>query len=71
MSRMLQYPRLATKSDILILLYIVADADPQDPYVFGPPGSGSGSICTKDPDPSIIKQKSNKSLNSYCFMTSL
>ncbi len=28
----------------------VADPDPSDPYVFGPPGSGSG-------DSSIIKQK--------------
>ncbi len=25
----------------------VADLDPQDPYVFGPPGSGSGSISTR------------------------
>jgi hypothetical protein len=23
------------------------DPDPQDPYVFGPPGSGSGSISTR------------------------
>ncbi len=30
--------------------------DPPDPYVFGPPGSGSQSI-SMDPDPSIIKQK--------------
>ncbi len=31
-----------------------------DPYVFGPPGSGSIIICMDpdlDPDPSIIKQK--------------
>ncbi len=33
----------------------ISVADP-DPYVYGPPGSGSGSICT-DPDPFIIKQK--------------
>ncbi len=37
---------------------IVADPEPdsQDPYVFWPPGSGSGSISTRyrtDPDPSI------------------
>jgi hypothetical protein len=32
-------------------------ADP-DPYFFGPPGSGSGSLVRgTDPDPSIIKQK--------------
>jgi hypothetical protein len=30
----------------------VADPDPQDPYVIGRPGSGSGTIS-----PSIIKQK--------------
>jgi hypothetical protein len=32
-----------------------------DPYVFGPPGSGSVIICP-DPDPSIIKQKSTSVL---------
>jgi hypothetical protein len=39
------------------------DPDPPDPHVFGPPGSGSGSISQRygsgsalDPDPSIIKQ---------------
>ena len=35
--------------------------DPPDPRVFGPPGSGSGSISQRYPDPgldpSIIKQK--------------
>jgi hypothetical protein len=33
---------------------------PEDPYVFGPPGSGSISTRYRtdlDPDPSIIKQK--------------
>jgi hypothetical protein len=42
----------------------VADPDPSDPYVFGPPGSESGSISQRygsdpapDPDPSIAKQK--------------
>ncbi len=41
----------------------VVNPDP-DPYVFGPPGSGSGSITVvRDteldpaPDPSIIKEK--------------
>ncbi len=28
---------------------VLADPDPQDPYVFGLPGSGSINICT-DPD---------------------
>ena len=48
----------------------VVDPDPEDLYVFGPPGSASGSVSHKypdpvpdplvggtDPDPSIIKQK--------------
>jgi hypothetical protein len=36
----------------------VADPHPEDPYVFGPPGSGSGSIVRDtDTDTSIIKQK--------------
>ncbi len=36
----------------------VADPDPSDPYVSGPPGSEPGSISHKyDPDPSITKQK--------------
>jgi hypothetical protein len=38
----------------------ISVADP-DPYVFGPPGSGSfyhqAKIGLLDPDPSIIKQK--------------
>jgi hypothetical protein len=29
------------------LFYSVADPDPSDPYVFGPPGSGSGSISQR------------------------
>jgi hypothetical protein len=36
---------------------IVADPDPKEPYVFGPPGSGSISQRYPDLDPSIIKQK--------------
>jgi hypothetical protein len=47
----------------------VVDPDP-DPYVFGPPGSGSVIICTAlDPDSSINKQK--KILISTIFFTSL
>jgi hypothetical protein len=41
-----------------------------DPYVFGPPGSGTGIIC-KDPDPSTIKQNSKKNLDIYCSVPSL
>ncbi len=35
--------------EIFLVLTSVADPDPSDPCVFGPPGSGSGA------DPSIIK----------------
>jgi hypothetical protein len=56
----------------------VADPDPNpdpnpDPHVFGPIGSGSGTISQRsgmDPDPSITKQKRKKNLHSYCFVTS-
>ncbi len=44
-----------------------------DPYVFGPPGSGSGSISpvlVPDPDPSISKKNSKKNLDFNCFLTS-
>ncbi len=38
----------------------IADPDQSDPYVFGPPGSGSISQSLRgmdpDPNPSIIKQ---------------
>jgi hypothetical protein len=42
--------------------FSVANPDPPDPHVFGPPGSGSiiqryGSGSAPDPGPSIIKQK--------------
>ncbi len=36
------------------------------PYVFGPPGSGS--VIILDPDPSIIKQKSKKTLDLHNFV---
>ncbi len=51
---------------VLILNYIDSSVADPDPRVFGPPGSGSGSISrgmgpdpAPDPglDPSIIKQK--------------
>ncbi len=38
--------------------------DPRDPYVFRPPGSGSGSI-------SMMYGAGWKNLNSYCFVTFL
>jgi hypothetical protein len=45
---------------ILIWIHDSSVADP-DPYVFGPPGSASGSVSHKygsgSGDPSIIKQK--------------
>jgi hypothetical protein len=44
----------------------VLDSDLQ---VFGPHGFESVIICT-DPDPSIIKQKSKKNFDFYCFVTS-
>jgi hypothetical protein len=34
-------------SQVSIPKYSVADPDPSDPYVFGPPGSGSGSISQR------------------------
>ncbi len=56
------------------------EPDPQDPYVFGPPGSGSVSTVrvtdpdpipapnpNQGPDPSIIKKNSKK--NFDFFMT--
>jgi hypothetical protein len=38
----------------------VADPDPPDPHIFGPPGPGSDPLVRgidPDPDPSIIEQK--------------
>ncbi len=43
--------------------------DPSDPYFFGPPGSGSGSISQRHPGPSIIQQKCKKNIDSYYFVT--
>jgi hypothetical protein len=41
----------------IIVVSSVAFPDPSDPYVFGPPESGSRSIGQRyDPDPSIIKE---------------
>jgi hypothetical protein len=52
------------------IYFSVTDPDPSDPYVFGPPGSGSvsqmygsGSFCHKA---KIVL----KNLDSYCFVTS-
>jgi hypothetical protein len=44
----------------IIVLCSVADPDPPDPHVFGPPGSGPDPLVRcmdPDPDPSIIMQK--------------
>ncbi len=45
----------------------VADQDPSDSYVFGPPESEE---WIRIPDPFIIKQISRKNLVSYCFVIS-
>ncbi len=46
-----------------------------DPHVFGPPGSGSGSISLRCGSgsflhPSVIKQNSKENLDFYCFLFS-
>ncbi len=56
----------------------VADPDPNpdldlpDPHVFGPPGSGSGSISLRygSRSGSFYLQNSKKNLDFYCFVTS-
>ncbi len=54
----------------------VADPDPPDPRVYGPPGSASGSISQRygsgSGSGSFHHQanKSKKNLDSYCFVTS-
>jgi hypothetical protein len=51
---------------LIILCYkpksSVADPDPSDPYVFGPPGSGSIFYLQAK----VVR----KNLDSYCFVTS-
>jgi hypothetical protein len=49
----------------------VADPDPSDPYVFGPPGSGSGYTSKRYGSGSFYHQakKSKKNLDSHCFVT--
>jgi hypothetical protein len=42
---------------ILAVLGSDADQDPEDPYVFGSPGSRSIPFRDTDPDPSNNKQK--------------
>jgi hypothetical protein len=45
------------------------DADPSDPYVFGPPGSRSGSIIQRYGSALLSSYKnSKKNLDSYCFV---
>ncbi len=45
--------------------------DPSDPYVFGLPKSGSGSISQRYGSGSLSpSRKSKKNLDSYCFVTS-
>jgi hypothetical protein len=49
----------------------VADPDPPDPHVFGPPGSGSGSTSQRYGSGSFYYhgKNSKKSLDSYFFVT--
>jgi hypothetical protein len=47
----------------------VADPDPPDPHVFGPPGSGSGSISESYGSGSLSKNNKKK-LDFYCFVAS-
>jgi hypothetical protein len=49
----------AHSGNFRIVCSSVADPDPPDPHVSGPPGSGSTSqrLRGMDPDPSIIMQK--------------
>ncbi len=60
-------PVLATrKKHFHCGLFSVADPDP---YVFMPPGSGSVSQMTDpDPDPSIIKPNSKKTIDSHFLL---
>ncbi len=44
----------------------VVDPDPKEPYVYGPPGSGSVIICT-GPGSCINKQKKYRKKNLYCY----
>jgi hypothetical protein len=46
----------------------VADPDPEDPYVFGLPGSGSISMRYHF---GSSRENSKKTLDSYCFVASL
>jgi hypothetical protein len=46
---------------------IVADLDPEDPYVIGPPGSGS--ISQRYGSGSFYHQA--EKIDFYCFVTSL
>jgi hypothetical protein len=51
----------------------VADADPSDPYVFGPPVSGSefrGSVWIRTRILLSTSKNRKKNLDSYCFVTS-
>ncbi len=51
----------------------VADPDLSDPYVFGPPGSRSGSISQRYGSGSFYHQAkiAKQNLDSYCFVTTV
>ncbi len=52
------------------MLCFFSVADPSDPYVFGPLGSGSGSNSQKYGSGSFYPQAKigKKNLDSYCFV---
>ena len=54
----------------LRFLTSVADPDPSDPYVFGPPGSGSISQRYGSGSFNHLSKISKKNLDSCCFVTS-
>ncbi len=71
---------VAYKDDFVCGIYTntptsVADPDPPDPRVLGPPGSGSGSISQRYGSGSGIRillalsKNSKKNLDFYCFVT--
>jgi hypothetical protein len=50
------------------------DPDPQDQYVFGPPGSADPDLLVRASEVRILlsfSKNSEKNLDSYCFVTSL
>ncbi len=57
-----------TWNKIQCLPQCCGDPDPQDPYVFGPPGSGS---ISKWPGSGSFYYQAKIVINAFCFVTSL